>query len=96
LIPYKSLILPLSRESAKIRARPYSSGAHRPCSAKAITPKRTVLVLVGVAPRFLSRLNRRIIMREDVYNVRSYLRFLLLLGRNLSHFFFPDSGRCKA
>jgi hypothetical protein len=37
LIPYKSLILPQSRESAEVRAQPYSSGAHRPCSAKAIT-----------------------------------------------------------
>jgi hypothetical protein len=37
LIPYRSLIFPQSRESAKVRAQPYSSGAHRPCSARAIT-----------------------------------------------------------
>jgi hypothetical protein len=38
LISRKDLILPQSRESAEVRAQPYSSGAHRPCSAKAITP----------------------------------------------------------
>jgi hypothetical protein len=37
LILYRGLILPQSRESAKVQAQPYSSGAHRPCSAKAIT-----------------------------------------------------------
>jgi hypothetical protein len=37
LIPCGGLILSQSRKSAEIRAQPYSSGAHRPCSAKAIT-----------------------------------------------------------
>jgi hypothetical protein len=37
LILYEGLILPQSRESAEVRARPYSLGAHRPCSARAIT-----------------------------------------------------------
>jgi hypothetical protein len=37
LIPRGDLILPQSRESAEVRAQPYSSGAHRPCSARAIT-----------------------------------------------------------
>jgi len=37
LIPYRGLILPQSRKSAEVRAQPYSSGAHRPCSARAIT-----------------------------------------------------------
>ena len=37
LIPRECLILPQSRESAEVRAQPYSSGAHRPCSARAIT-----------------------------------------------------------
>jgi hypothetical protein len=42
LILYRSLILPQSRESAKVRAQSYSSGAHRPCSAKAITEGKMV------------------------------------------------------
>jgi hypothetical protein len=37
LIPRGGLILPQSREPAEVRAQPYSSGAHRPCSARAIT-----------------------------------------------------------
>jgi hypothetical protein len=37
LIPRRDLILPQSRESAEVQAQPYSSGAHRPCSARAIT-----------------------------------------------------------
>jgi hypothetical protein len=40
LIPCRDLILPQSRESAEVQAQPYSSGAHRPCSAKAITLMR--------------------------------------------------------
>jgi hypothetical protein len=53
LIPRGGLILPQSRESAEVRAQPYSSGAHRPCSAKAITlapppnfPSRKAVILM--------------------------------------------------
>jgi hypothetical protein len=35
--PAKPGGLPWSREVSEVRARPYSSGAHRPCSARAIT-----------------------------------------------------------
>jgi hypothetical protein len=38
LIPCKDLILPQSREFAKIQAQSYFSGAYRPCSVKAIIP----------------------------------------------------------
>jgi hypothetical protein len=41
LIPYGGLILPQSRESAEVQAQSYSSGAHRPCSAKAITSNQS-------------------------------------------------------
>jgi hypothetical protein len=59
LILYKDLILPQSREFAEVQAQSYSSGAHRPCSAKAITPlslinKRSGLAILGLAWIFLS------------------------------------------
>jgi hypothetical protein len=53
LIPRGSLILPQSREPAEVRAQPYSSGAHRPCSARAITAdkkkKKTIFRLHATA-----------------------------------------------
>jgi hypothetical protein len=55
LIPRESLILPQSRESAEVRAQPYSSGAHRPCSARAIT--RTPIGLI----KFVELLERRFV-----------------------------------
>jgi hypothetical protein len=55
-----------------------------------------MLALVGVISRFLSRPNRRMIVREDIYNIRSYLRLLLLLDRNLPHSLSLNNKRYKA
>jgi hypothetical protein len=78
LIPRKSLILPQSRESAKVRARLYFLNAYRPCSAKAITlallpnfPSRKTEFLM---PRNITNSQRRHKFTDKVF----FLYFLIM------------------
>jgi hypothetical protein len=67
LIPCKGLILPQSRESAEVRAQSYSSDAHRPCSAKAITAVSGFLLIFFAV--LLEVLSVRVVGKDDTKRI---------------------------